>query len=369
MRSQELRHEVPLLIPDSFLYAERDGVRHVVGSSFEEPRLAAVGDYVFHPFEEFGLDELRRAGISRVEMTDELVVRAVRALGISHGIVPASFPVLTADRLRAAGVELTPEQNTFDERRRVKTEAELAGIHRAQRAAEAGMAEARALLRRSAAGSGGVLELEGRPLTSELVKAAISRAFVEHGATGEEFIVSHGAQTAIGHHMGEGELRAGEPIVIDIWPRDNASSCSADMTRTFVVGEIPDELAEWHRLCKLALERALLDARAGVSGRALFDGTCDLFEAAGYQTQRTKADGETLDRGFIHSLGHGVGLAVHEEPFLALYGHGPLLRGDVIAIEPGLYRPGFGGLRLEDLALVTETGAENLTDFPYDLTP
>jgi Xaa-Pro aminopeptidase len=157
--------------------------------------------------------------------------------------------------------------------------------------------------------------------------------------------------------------------VIDIWPRDNESGCFADMTRTFVVGDIPDEVAEWQRLCKQAIDRALADARPGVTGKELYDGTCDVLEPAGYPTQRTKADGETLDEGFHHALGHGVGLAVHEEPYLGMVGHQPLVAGDVITIEPGLYRQGYGGLRLEDLVLVTDEGVENLTKFPYELTP
>jgi Xaa-Pro aminopeptidase len=368
IRSQELRHEVPAMIPDAFIYAERDGVRHIAGSSLEEPRIAEIGGYAFHPFEEFGFDELRRTNISRVELIDELAVRAAKAFGVSHALVPASFPVGTADRLRAAGVVLTPDQESFDLRRRVKTGLELAGIRRAQTAAEAGMAAARELLRRAAASPGGGVELDGQPLTSEQIKAAVADAFLAHGANADEFIVSHGPQSAIGHHMGAGEIRAGEPIVVDVWPRDNASACCADMTRTFVVGDVPDEVGEWHRLCKQALDRALAEVRPGVTGRSLFDGTCEIFEAAGYPTQRTKTDGETLDRGFIHSLGHGVGLSVHEEPFLGLNGHGPLVAGDVVAIEPGLYRPGLGGLRLEDLVLVTDDGAENLTRFSYDLT-
>ncbi len=111
------------------------------------------------------------------------------------------------------------------------------------------------------------------------------------------------------------------------------------------------------------------ELRPGITARSLFDGVCDLFEAAGYPTQRSKADGETLDSGFFHTLGHGVGLEVHEQPILGPTGHSELLAGDVIAVEPALYRAGFGGCRLEDLLLVTDTGAERLTDFPYELTP
>jgi Xaa-Pro aminopeptidase len=360
---------VPLGVPDPFLYVERDGVRHVVVSALEVPLLERLGGFEIHPYEEFGVDELRRSGMGPHEVFDELVVRAVRALGVERAAVPGAFPVLVADRLRETGVELTPDRELFDGRRRVKTDAQLAGIRRAQAAAEAGMAAARALLHEAAPDGEGALVAGGEPLTSERVKAAISRAFLERDASSDGFVVSHGEQSAIGHHLGAGQLRAGETIVIDLWPRDNASACSADMTRTFVVGEVADEVAEWHRLCVEALERAIADIRPGVVGKAVFDGTCDLFEAAGYPTQRTKADGEVLRSGFHHSLGHGVGLEVHEQPMLALVGHDPLVAGDVVAVEPGLYRAGFGGVRLEDLVLVTEDGAETLTSFPYDLEP
>ena len=368
VRSPELRHEVPRAVGDPFLYVERNGTRHIVISSMEIPLLTGLGDFELHPLEEFGIDELRRSGLQSWDLYDELATRAVRGLGVEHAVVPASFPVSLADRLRAAGVELTPDRQGFDRRRRSKSGAELAGIRRAQASAEAAMGTARDLLR-EAHPSGDALELDGEPLTSERVKAAIRRVFLEHGVSCDDFVVSHGPQAAIGHHAGEGVLRAGEPILIDLWPRDDASACSADMTRTFVVGEIPDEIAEWHGLCKQALDRALTDIRPGVTARSIFDGTCEIFEAAGYPTQRTKADGETLADGFYHSLGHGVGLEVHEQPLLGISGNEELVVGDVLAIEPALYRSGYGGVRLEDLVLVTEDGAENLTGFRYDLTP
>jgi Xaa-Pro aminopeptidase len=367
-RSPEMRHEVPIAIPDPFLYVERNGARHVVVSSIEMPRLEGLGLEI-HPLEAFGIDELRRSGLSSRQVMDEITLRAVAELGVERAIVPGGFPLLLADKLRAAGLELTPDPELFDGRRRVKTGAELDGILRAQVAAEAGMGAARDLLRRARRREGDALEVDGEPLTSERIKGAIAQAFLEHGATADEFIVSHGSQAAIGHHMGEGAVQAGETIVIDLWPRDNESSCSADMTRTFVVGRIPAEVAEWHRLCEEALDRTLADTRPGVTARELFEGTCEIFEAAGYPTQRTKTPGTTLADGFFHSLGHGVGLEVHEEPLIGLSGHEQLRAGEVIAIEPGLYRSGFGGCRLEDLLLVTEDGAKKLTSFPYDLEP
>jgi len=365
IRSPELRHEVPVSIGDAFLYAEHDGARHIVVSALETPRLEGLG-FELHPYEEFGADELRRSGMSWLEIDDELTLRAVAALGIERATVPGTFPLLLGDKLRARGVDLVPDQSFFVERRRVKTAAELEGIRRAQAAAEAGMTAARDLLRRARPNGKGV-ELDGEPLTSERIRAAISQAFLEHGASGDEFIVSHGSQSAIGHHMGSGQIQAGEPVVIDLWPRDNESACCADMTRTFVVGDVPDELAEWHRLCKQALDRAVRDVRPGVTARSVFDGSCEIFETAGYPTQRTKREGEPLAEGFFHSLGHGVGLDVHELPVLGMVGHETILRGEVFALEPGLYRPGFGGCRLEDLVVVTESGAETLTSFPYDL--
>jgi Xaa-Pro aminopeptidase len=141
------------------------------------------------------------------------------------------------------------------------------------------------------------------------------------------------------------------------------------MTRTFVVGDVADDVREWHRLCKEALDRAISEIEPGADARAIFEGTCDIFEAAGEPTVRTKTPGEPLVDGFFHGLGHGVGLEVHEAPGLGQTSDKKLVPGDVVTIEPGLYRAGYGGVRLEDIVLVTEGGAENLTDYPYDLEP
>jgi Xaa-Pro aminopeptidase len=370
-RSPELRHEVPLGVPDPFLYVEQGGVRHIAIGSMEIPRLAAAGDFRLHPTEEYGSDELIASGTSYEDLKREIALRAVASLGLTSAVVPETFPLWLADRLRAAGVELTVDGDFFDERRRVKNERELAGIRRAQHAAEAGMDAARDLLRRAAPDSDG-LKVGGEPLTVELVKVAMGEAFIRGGATADEFIVAPGPQGAVGHDMGSGPIHAGVPIVIDIWPRDNESACFCDMTRTFVVGDVPDDVAEWHRLCKQALDRAIAEIADGADGRAIFDGTCDIFEDAGEPTQRTKAPGQTLEDGFFHGLGHGVGLEVHEQPGMGRASKGTpgtLRAGDVVTVEPGLYRQGYGGVRLEDLVLVTADGAENLTQYPYDLAP
>jgi Xaa-Pro aminopeptidase len=366
--SPEMRHEVPVLVPDPFLYVEKDGKRYTASTAFEVDRIAEAGIEA-HPWEKFGYDEMLEQGVPREQIVwQHINLNACREFGVEDAIVPRTFPTFVADHLRANGITLTPDPKFFSDRRRVKNEAELAGIRRAQKAAEAGMAAAKEILARAEA-SNGAVTVDGEPLTSELLKAAIRRAFTEHGVSSDDFIVSHGAQTAIGHELGFGEIAANEPVVIDLWPKDPESACYADMTRTYVVGTPPDELVEYHRLVREALDRSLEATKPGVPGIEVFNLVCELFEENGQQTVLSKAPGEVLENGFFHGLGHGVGLEVHEAPNLGRGGTMELIPGDVVTLEPGLYRQGFGGCRLEDLVLVTEDGAENLTDFPYDLTP
>jgi Xaa-Pro aminopeptidase len=230
------------------------------------------------------------------------------------------------------------------------------------------MAACRELLRRAEI-RGDERLLVGEQLTVERVKADMNVVFAAHDTTADEYIVAPGAQGAMGHDMGSGPIRPGTPLVVDIFPRDNVSAVYTDMTRTFVVGDVPADVREWHRLCKEALDRAIAEIRAGADTRAIFDLTCDIFEAAGEPTLRTKESGKSLSDGFFHGLGHGVGLEVHEEPGMGLLSRKPLVAGDVVTVEPGLYRAGYGGVRLEDIVLVAEDGAEVLTDYPYDLEP
>jgi Xaa-Pro aminopeptidase len=369
VRSPELRHELPLVVPDAFLYAELDGRRHVVVSALERERVAALDpDVVLHPPEAFGFDDLLASGLAREDAELEVAVRACRELGVTRAAVPGTFPLELADRLRAAGISLEPARELFEARRRSKSAAELEGIRRAQAAAEAGMRAAAELLR-AAEPDNGVLTVDGEPLTCERLRDTIEDAVADAGATvGDALIASHGAQTAIGHELGSGPIRAHEPVIVDLWPKDPRSACFADMTRTFVVGDPPAELSRYHRLTREALERSLAAIAPGAAGRELHRIACDVYEAEGFPTQLSKAPGEVLENGFFHSLGHGVGLEVHEAPLL---GRSPdvLAAGDVVTLEPGCYRQGFGGCRLEDLVLVTDDGGELLTSYPYGLTP
>ena len=179
-------------------------------------------------------------------------------------------------------------------------------------------------------------------------------------------VVSHGQQTAVGHDMGAGAIAADDVVLLDLFPIDVESACYSDITRTLAVGDVPDEIREWHGLCLEALELGVAEIRPGVDGGAVHRLVSEFFAERGFPTQLTKAEGEVLRDGFYHGLGHGVGLEVHESPSLGMLGE-ELVAGDVITIEPGLYRHGFGGVRVEDLLLVTDDGYERLTDCSYDL--
>jgi len=372
-RSAALRHEIPLAIVDSLLFAEVDGRRVVLTSMLEHDRVVrTLPDAEVLDFFDFGWKELVGGGMSFGEAEREAVARAVRQVGIREAVVPGDFPLGLADRLRADGVVLTVDDNAVGLRRRAKTVAELDGINAAQRAAEAGMTAAHELLFRAQPSDDGQLQLGGERLLAEDVRARLRAACAEHGAPCSPDVIVTSVWSGNGHEPGSGPLPGGLPIVIDIWPRHEASGCWADMTRTFVVGtpapEHADLIAEHERIVRAAFEQAKAAIRPGITGRELFDLTCDLFESEGQVTQRT-AQRNDEEEGFQFSLGHGVGLEVHEAPSLGLAGRETLLAGDVLALEPGLWSSLIGEVRLEDIVLVTEQGCETLTRFPYELKP
>ncbi len=370
--SAALRHEIPIPILDPLLFAQADGRRYVLTSILEHDRVQkALPDAEILDWFSFGYRDLVAGGMSFVEAHREVVVRALEQIGIDAAVVPGDFPLALGDRLREAGVSLTVDDDAVEGRRRAKSPAELDGIRAAVTAAQAGMAAAAGLLARAEPGSEGRLEVDGAPLLAEDVRAVLRAACAEAGAPCPPDVTVASVWQGFGHEPGSGPLPAGLPILVDLWPRDEASACWADMARTFVVGDpVPEHaeaLAGQERLVREALETAHARVRPGVTGRVLYDAVCDLFEAAGHATQRTQRSADNPD-GFQFSLGHGVGLEVHEAPGLGRTGTDPLVAGDVIAVEPGTSRDGVAA-RVEDLLLVTEDGAEVLTDYRYDLAP
>jgi Xaa-Pro aminopeptidase len=294
-------------------------------------------------------------------------IRACAEFLADHGVesvaAPERFPLGTADGLREQGFSVEVlDEDVVTEIRATKSDEEVEHVHEAQQANEAAMAAAEEILS-AATVEDGRLHYEGEVLTSERVKEEIEVTLLRHGCALDETIVACGADGADPHERGSGPLRTDETIVIDIFPRNKASKYHGDMTRTFVKGEPSDEVRRRYDDTYEAFEAALDALEPGVTGKEVHDAVCDVYEAKGYDTLRSDPSAET---GFIHSTGHGIGLDVHELPRVSPDG-GELKPGHVVTIEPGLYDPAVGGIRIEDLVVVTEDGYENLTDYPIHL--
>jgi Xaa-Pro aminopeptidase len=325
----------------------------------KESRAATVERYVDYDYQEHadahGREEARR----------RVLAGFLDAYDVDSVAVPPRFPIRTGDDLRAKDVDVKPdERGLITDLRAIKTDEEIDYVREAQRANEAAMHHAEDLLASASVDDEGRLVAGGDVLTSERVKEEIEVALLRAGCSLNETIVACGTDAADPHDRGSGPLRADEPIIVDIFPQDKTTRYHADMTRTFVKGTPDETVREWYDLTEEAKQAGLDAVAPGVTGEAVHDAVCDVYEEAGIPTLREDERSET---GFIHSTGHGVGLDVHEQPRVGPEG-GELEPGHVITVEPGIYDPAHGGVRIEDLVVVTEDGCENLTDYSQTLT-
>ncbi|WP_436912020.1 M24 family metallopeptidase [Halosimplex marinum] len=350
--------------PDPFVTLYDGDVRLFFGRSLEfgrakrEARAATVERAIDYNYGEYSDEYGPREAIHR-SLADFL-----DAHGVDSVAAPPRFPLHVADGLRELGVSVSVDgEDTVSDIRAVKTDEEIEHVREAQKANEAAMHAAEDLIA-GADVEDGTLYRDGEVLTSEAVKTEIEVTLLRHGCALDETIVACGADAADPHDRGSGPLAAGEPIIVDIFPQNKATKYHADMTRTFCRGEPSETLREWYDLTEEAYRAALDAVEPGATGADVHAAACDVYEEAGEPTLRSDEGTET---GFIHSTGHGVGLDVHEGPSLAPSGE-ELEPGHVITIEPGLYDPEVGGVRIEDLVVVTEDGYENLTDYRVELT-
>jgi Xaa-Pro aminopeptidase len=366
VRDADLFLATGISVGDPFIYVETNGQRLIVTSEIEADaarRNSTATDVWLSS--RFGARELLDGGMGSDDAQIEVLGRVVADLRLDEVVVPPSFPVVAADHLRGQGVAVQPDRERFQLRRRAKDERALAGIRAAQRATEAAMARVVEVLGSSSPKGDGLM-FDGEELTAEHVRAEVIATLRGHGCEGEPPITSPGPQGAFVHELGTGPVRPGESLIVDIFPVHAESRFCADMTRTFCFGEAPELLRHMHSTVREAVKRSTESIRTGVNGRQVWEAACDVIEAGGYRTERSVGIGTSLDEDFFHGLGHGVGLEVHEAPNMGLSGD-DLIAGDVVTIEPGVYRKGFGGVRLEDLAVVRDDGAEVLTDFSYDM--
>jgi Xaa-Pro aminopeptidase len=283
-----------------------------------------------------------------------------REYDIESFVTPSDFPAGLLEKLRALKLLVTVRDGPlFPERARKKKE-EVAQIREGCDACAAGLRAAERALRRSVAKKNGLLFLEGKPLTSERVRFLVDVACLETGAQAEGTIVAGGDQACDPHCRGYGPLRAGELIIVDVFPRVTKTGYHGDMTRTFLRGRASEAQRALVESVREAQKQARKRLRAGITGKTVHQAVQKFFEKAGYETRRKP----THHEGFFHGTGHGLGLEVHEPPRLNLTGE-RLLEGMVVTVEPGLYYPGLGGCRIEDVALITDDDAKLLSDYNY----
>lgn len=352
-----LYYATRFMAPDPFIFLEMKGERILIMSDLEmdRARSQAAVDRVL------SYSELERTvrgqGVTHPGSPD--IVHAVLGPeGITRLLVPGNFPYAHAARLLELGYRLDTKKEPFFERRAVKTGEELHHIEAAQRATEEAVAAAHDQLRRASVKKG-LLWLDGEPLTSERVKQLINVTLMERDCVAQHTIVAGGEQACDPHNEGSGPLPADRSIIFDVFPRSASSRYFADMSRTVIRGKASLELKRLYQTVKDAQEEAIGKVRDGADGMKIHQGICERFEAAGYQTGLVNG----RMQGYFHGTGHGVGLDIHEPPRISKTGS-PLQEGHVVTVEPGLYYPGLGAVRIEDMVLVTRDGCRNLTNFP-----
>jgi Xaa-Pro aminopeptidase len=363
-------HLSGFLAPDPVICLRAAGKRYLAVSALEYGRAekeAPVDELV--SFDELELTRLAKELKSGARAFAAATAGLLHKLGAdgSPVAVPPHFGVAYADELRGRGYKIEPNARLFADLRRVKTQEEISHIEEAQRATEEVCAHALEILREAEVADGGTLRWRGETLTSELLRSEMEVELLRRGCAADEgTIAAGGPQAADPHERGSGPLRAGETIILDIFPRTQAGRYYADMTRTFVKGEPDEGLEKMYDAVLEAQEAALSMIRAGVNGRDVHEKVSDILHEKGYKTgKHDQRPGEPLTEGFFHGTGHGVGLEVHEAPRVSTVDE-ELRAGDVVTVEPGLYEPGTGGVRIEDLVVVTEDGCRNLTNSPKE---
>ena len=355
-----LYYATRFLAPDPFVFLAHGPEKLLLISDLElnRARAQASVDSVL-AIREYE-NRAKTAGIERPTVTDALF-ELLKERGVHSLLVSGSFPVEHADKLRGRGITIHVKSDPFFEERLVKLPPEVQAIAEAMRRAEEAMHAAISAIRQAEVRDG-VLWWHGEILTSEVVKRLIARQLLDEGLIAQHTIVACGENGCDPHNEGSGPLRAGQAIIIDMFPRDLTSRYYADITRTVVKGRAPDTLWRMYDAVLAAQECALRLVRDGADAEAIHGEVQRSLEERGFQTDEINGKMQ----GFFHGTGHGVGLEVHELPRISKV-KTTLRSGNVVTVEPGLYYPGVGGIRIEDVVVVTETGCQNLTTFPKTL--
>lgn len=357
VRNADLYYATRFRAPDPFVFVWTHTARIAMVSNLELDRARSQAK-VDQVLSSAHYEKQLHAGGCQVPAFRDFVLALLRDLGLKKLLVPADFPLDPADFLRQSGIQLELAPLPLFAQRQIKTPEEIEAIRKAMRAAEQGMQVAVEAIG-AAVVRDRILYCDGEPLTSEHLRRLIHLELMSQDCTAEHTIAACGDDACDPHQEGSGPLRAGETIIIDIFPRDSASGYFGDITRTVCKGAAPAAVKDLYELVHCGQQLALERICAGADGRQIHQAIHDLFSRSGRDTY--EKDGHM--QGFFHSTGHGLGLEIHEAPRLGPRGD-VLKTGQVVTVEPGLYYPGLGGVRIEDVVLVEDDGCDNLATFP-----
>ena len=351
-------YAVGMFVPDPFIYLRLRGRCHIVMSDLEIDRARKQAPHCrVLPLSRYQ-DKLRKAGIRHPGFAH--VIRAIlREKRITRLTVPNNFPYGLVPDLRRYGINLQVRSEALFPERLQKTPDEVRKISAALTMAEVGMAEAIHVLRQCKIGRDRRLMYHHVPLTSEKLRSVIDCAILQANGNSMHTIVAGGKQGCDPHESGYGPLRANELIILDIFPRSQKTGYFGDITRTVVRGRASEAARKLYDSVHRAQKLGFKEMRAGVKTKDVHGAVQKFFEQEGYKTRKRGGRME----GFFHGTGHGLGLEIHEPPRMGLHSTGTLKPGQVVTVEPGLYYPEIGGVRLEDVALITKSQPRNLTRF------
>src|ERR1700722_8256994 len=356
-RDANMLYAIGLFVPDPFIYFRLDGACHVVVSDLEVNRMRKRAGHCRVISYNQCLDKLRRKvkrpGLATV-ISSLLRERKLRKIS-----VPPNFPLGLARELRNYRIKVRVKGDGVFPQREFKRADEVKKISAALMMAEVGLAEGMQALKSSKIGRDGKLIYHGARLTSEKVRGVIDTAILQVGGLTGRTIVSGGRQACDPHEAGHGPLRANEPIILDVFPRSQKTGYFGDITRTVVRGRASEAVRRLYDTVARAQEIAFAKLQPATKAVEVHEAVQTFFETEGYKT--VKKGGRM--QGFFHGTGHGVGMEIHEAPRVGVASQDVLAAGQVLTVEPGLYYPGLGAVRLEDVAALTPQGARNLTKF------
>lgn len=355
----DLLYATGFMAPDPFLFVEARGVRTITASDLELDRARATArDCRVVPWMEFA----RRLEPRGQAPVADVIGLVLKKLKVRRALVPRQFPLGLARELAERGLDCLPADDPFWPERAIKRPFEVRAIEASLRAAEAGLLAGIEALRACTIGRDGYLRRDNRRFTADDLRTVVNQRILAEGCMPARTICAPGDEAVDPHEIGHGPIRANEPVVMDIFPRSEATGYFGDLTRTVVRGRASEKLKEVYALVHEGVKLGHSRVAPGAAGNDIHKAIQDLFEARGYRTG--VKDGRM--QGFFHGTGHGLGLEIHEAPSI---GKRPdvLREGHVVTVEPGLYYLGVGGVRIEDVALVTRTGSRNLTRVPKQL--